>query len=297
MFGYLRPLLPELKVREAQLYRAVYCGVCRAIGKNCGHLSRLYLQYDAAVLALLWLTDRDQIPLEKRACILHPGVAQPIVADDPALDAAARACVLLAYFRAQDAVADEKDLQARGALGILGPAVRHMTARNAAAQETFRNVEALVREIGALEQEGCSDMDRMAELSGQTVAQVVMSFEGIGEDTREPLRWMGLQLGRWLYLVDALDDQLVDAETGAYNVLRLAEGSPQAVRGLARETAQWAAMQAANAFDLLPEEGPAHGILYNLLYAGMPSTLERVAEHPRDSKPSKGKGGQHAGSL
>jgi hypothetical protein len=31
MFGYLRPLIPELKVSEYHRYRANYCGLCRAV--------------------------------------------------------------------------------------------------------------------------------------------------------------------------------------------------------------------------------------------------------------------------
>ena len=55
MFGYLRPLQDELKVKEARLYRAVYCGICRAMAQRAGQLPRLALQYDAVLPALLWL--------------------------------------------------------------------------------------------------------------------------------------------------------------------------------------------------------------------------------------------------
>lgn len=45
MFGLVRPLECELKVRELTVYRAYYCGVCRAIGARCGQCARLTLQY------------------------------------------------------------------------------------------------------------------------------------------------------------------------------------------------------------------------------------------------------------
>ncbi|MFT9057020.1 MAG: DUF5685 family protein, partial [Ethanoligenens sp.] len=28
MFGYVKPFKPELKIREFEAYRAVYCGMC-----------------------------------------------------------------------------------------------------------------------------------------------------------------------------------------------------------------------------------------------------------------------------
>ena len=33
MYGYVRTHAPELKVREQEYYRAVYCGLCRTMGK------------------------------------------------------------------------------------------------------------------------------------------------------------------------------------------------------------------------------------------------------------------------
>ena len=51
MFGYIRPMECELKVREQQEYRAHYCGLCKAIGKRYGLLARLALNYDCAFLS------------------------------------------------------------------------------------------------------------------------------------------------------------------------------------------------------------------------------------------------------
>ena len=36
MFGYIRPLVGEMKVRENEMFRAVYCGLCRSMGKHTG---------------------------------------------------------------------------------------------------------------------------------------------------------------------------------------------------------------------------------------------------------------------
>ena len=52
MFGYIRPLECELKVREQAEYRGIYCGLCKSIGRRYGQLERLTLSYDCAFLAL-----------------------------------------------------------------------------------------------------------------------------------------------------------------------------------------------------------------------------------------------------
>ena len=53
MFGYIRIAKPELKVKEYEMYKAIYCSLCRELGRSYGFLSRLTLSYDFTFLALL----------------------------------------------------------------------------------------------------------------------------------------------------------------------------------------------------------------------------------------------------
>ena len=53
MFGYVKVCKPELKVREYEEYKAVYCTLCRVIGKEYGQTSRALLNYDATFYILL----------------------------------------------------------------------------------------------------------------------------------------------------------------------------------------------------------------------------------------------------
>ena len=36
MFGYVKTVRGELRIREYEYYRASYCGLCRAMGKCTG---------------------------------------------------------------------------------------------------------------------------------------------------------------------------------------------------------------------------------------------------------------------
>ena len=60
MFGYVRPYTPELLVKDNELYRATYCGLCRTMGKTTGKLSKLALSYDFVFLALLRFAVRGE---------------------------------------------------------------------------------------------------------------------------------------------------------------------------------------------------------------------------------------------
>lgn len=52
MYGYIRPDRGELKVREYQQFRAAYCGLCEALRRRCGLLSRFVVNYDLTFLAM-----------------------------------------------------------------------------------------------------------------------------------------------------------------------------------------------------------------------------------------------------
>ena len=46
MYGYIRPLKAELKVREYEAYHAMYCGLCRTLGRRYGFAARFLVSYD-----------------------------------------------------------------------------------------------------------------------------------------------------------------------------------------------------------------------------------------------------------
>ena len=60
MFGYIKPYAPELKVKEQEAYRAVYCGLCKELGRSYGQLSRMTLSYDFAFLSVLAMGVRGE---------------------------------------------------------------------------------------------------------------------------------------------------------------------------------------------------------------------------------------------
>ena len=53
MFGYLVAADGVLEPEELQRYRAVYCGLCRALNDKYGLAGRMALSYDMTFLILL----------------------------------------------------------------------------------------------------------------------------------------------------------------------------------------------------------------------------------------------------
>ena len=65
MFGYIRPAKGDLKVKEFELYRSIYCGLCKQLGRAYGPFARMTLSYDFAFLSLLHMEVNGQ------TCLLY----------------------------------------------------------------------------------------------------------------------------------------------------------------------------------------------------------------------------------
>ena len=107
MFGYIKTDLPNMYVKDTVLYQAMYCGLCKGIGKTCGTKARFVLNYDLTFLSVLLhnLTNVD-VKVEKEHCIVHPIRKKPIAQVDKLTERIAYLNVILAYHKLNDDVLD-----------------------------------------------------------------------------------------------------------------------------------------------------------------------------------------------
>ena len=107
MFGYIRPDIPYMYVKDGILYKALYCGLCKSIGGSCGQRARMGLSYDMTFLsAILHNMTHCDVKIEKKHCVLHPVVRRPIAADDEVTQAVACLNTLLVYYKLTDDIED-----------------------------------------------------------------------------------------------------------------------------------------------------------------------------------------------
>lgn len=62
MFGYIRPFQPELRMKEYEAYKSVYCGLCKELGRRYGIFARFTLSYDFTFLAILSMAVQTNMP-------------------------------------------------------------------------------------------------------------------------------------------------------------------------------------------------------------------------------------------
>lgn len=133
MFGYVKPYVPELRVREHEFYRAMYCGLCRAMGAVTGQLSRFTLSYDFVFLAAVRLLLTGETPEAVRIrCPVHPLSRRSAVADNEAFRYTAAVSAALFSAKLDDNVTDERGAK-RFIARLIRPAARHMVKKSGVA--------------------------------------------------------------------------------------------------------------------------------------------------------------------
>ena len=76
MFGYVRARNDTLFPDAAQKYKAIYCGLCHTLGKQYGVVSKLFLNYDFAFLAMLLAPSEGSNDYGCCRCPLHPEIGR-----------------------------------------------------------------------------------------------------------------------------------------------------------------------------------------------------------------------------
>lgn len=294
MFGYIRPFQPEMKICEYDAYKALYCGLCKQLGRSFGPLARLTLNYDFTFLAAVAMAVDGQKPqMSPGRCALNPFKKSMCCGQNPQLELSADIALIMLYHKLRDNLADEglgKKLLARLGLGLWGGACRKAMARRPAAAKAMADA---MEGQAALEAARCADVDQAAEPTARALSGV---FATLTEDKadRRVLERLGYLVGRYVYLIDALDDLESDLKSGGYNPFalrhQLSADRPQemeAVRQGAKGSLYLTIAEAGKAYELLTVRrfGP---ILENILFLGLKYSVDTILNKDQCS----GEGGQ-----
>ena len=275
MFGYVTANMKELSKEQRFRYNAVYCGICRQIRDRASQTARLGLSYDMAFLALLLMSLYE--PEESsgnRACMLHPFQKRSWL-DNEYIRYAADMNVALAYYNAQDDAEDDGSLLAKGMMSVLGKGLSDIRERYPRQCEAM---ECCIHDLHRLEKDGCPNPDEPASCFGALMAELLVYREDLWADT---LRQMGMALGRFIYLMDAVADYRRDRKKSKYN--------PFLAMGTGEDISKWEQYlvlemaQCTEMFEKLPlvQDKP---LLNCILYSGVWMEFERLRgreEHDR----------------
>ena len=278
MLGVMTVRQAELRFREFDRYRGVYCGLCRAIGKRCGAACRLALSFEMTFMAML-LTSlyEPETAQDMRICPLHPFKKRLMLANE-AIDYCADMSALTAYYDLRDGWEDEKKVSRLAASELLKKASQR------AGERWPRQREAIVSYVKKLHETEARDdqnLDAAANLTGEMLAELyVMKDDVYARDLRE----LGFHLGKFIYLCDCYEDVERDVKKHNYNPLIARSGEEEFAQRCEQMLSSIMAC-AARAFERLPLIEDAE-IMRNILYSGVWMRFEQATERRKAKKES-----------
>lgn len=217
MFGYVTINKPELKIKEYETYKGVYCTLCKAMGREYGLLSRFLLSYDGAfyVMYKLGLTN-DEIKVSNSRCSFNPcKKCMKITCDNNIYQLACAITVILAYFKLVDNLHDSNFFK-KIILYIIYPYFAYI---NKKAKKKYPDLFDIVNngmaEQFALEKESDISIDKSAHPTAEILSRLFAYGET--DDNKENAQQFGYQLGRVVYFLDAFDDYEKDMKENSFN--------------------------------------------------------------------------------
>ena len=296
MFGYVRPAKPELKIREYEAYKAVYCSLCRCLGKEYGIFSRFALNYDCTFLVLLHQALHPVCPqFERKRCVCNPlKVCTYANGLQEALHFGATATILMTEEKLRDDIADDGffrrlvarcvlllTTRARKKAALADPEMKRFLGEMMANQ---RKTEASADPVG---------IDPAADASAKML-EYLLSRLSEEPRTRKILSVLGYQMGRWVYFMDAADDLEKDLRRASFNPFvtqyALSPTAPpeqlKTARLGANELLHQCVAQILAAYHLLEFEAP-QPILRNILEEGLAAAQGKMMmrEEKEDVRP------------
>ena len=219
LFGYIKPKIPELKVREYERYKSVYCSLCKQLGKEYGILSRLALSYDSAFFALISLSLKENCtPVQKGKCVCNPlKKCNFCTQSNGEFSLASALTVMLTHQKLRDDIADSGILGKLRAYVLLPPVWR----ANQKASKRYPQLQQIISKTQSaqqqVEQQAPAGIDAAAEPTAQMLGQIFAQLAPKCKATARILHNLGYFLGKWVYMIDAADDIEKDIKEQTFN--------------------------------------------------------------------------------
>lgn len=284
MFGYVYIDKPELKVKSYELYRGVYCSLCKTLGKEYSPLARFILNYDCTFLSLLILSrnkacngfkqGRCPFNITKRCSYVQT--------ETDAMKKGAALTVITAYYKLLDNIADECFFK-KGFFYSLKPIFSLWHKKAAAAYPQYEQaVSDMFYAQLACEASSEVCIDMAAEPTAKMI-ETVLSLEGETEAQKSALAQMGYHMGKWIYLMDGANDMDDDMKKGKFNPF-LIEGKSSEKVDIKRISALLSQSYylLTKAYELIDKNRFAD-ILDNIIYSGMYKKQTNILNPERKS--------------
>lgn len=274
MFGYVIPDKNNMYIKDYNVFQAYYCGLCKTLGKTGSQITRLCTNYDTTFYnVLIHSIAKQEVSFAKKMCVYN-GKKKVVILPDELTKKIADLSVLLVYYNAEDDVTDGK----KSRIFIKW----RLYARKRRAEKRMPKINQLMKDsfakLNTLEREKCESIDKVADCFASLMRDITRELVNTNDD----IDTFTYNLGRMVYLLDAVDDVEKDSKKNRYNPILLNFGKcAQKSDYLAKNADELAFLLNStynkmvgsyNKMDIVLGEG----VLSNTIYLGIKKQMERL---------------------
>lgn len=218
MFGYVYIDKPELKIKDYETYRGVYCSLCKTLGKEYSRLASFTLNYDCTFFSLFLLARNKTCQgFKSGRCYFNPlKKCNYISEQSEALSKGAALTVVSSYYKLLDNIHDCGFFKKIGFM-LIRP---FFASWHKKAKKKFPEYEKAVREMYFSQLRCETSEDACIDMAAEPTAKMlqnVLKAEAQNENESLVFSQFGYHLGRWIYLMDAAADIKEDFKSGNFN--------------------------------------------------------------------------------
>lgn len=276
MIGYIKPDPDEFKVKELKIYNAYYCGICTSLARKYGPFSRLILSYDATFYSILEDAFSDsQRKFGKVRCPLPP-FQKRMVVKGKSVDIGTEFSKFGFDLKIDDIKRDSSGIKHLLSFAL----VQFKTNEN-----FFRISKPYLDKILFCEMTEEPDPMEVADQFGRFAESIARSSKNL-----ERSSMMIYLIGRWVYLIDALDDLEKDFKSKNYNPFLLkyksllgGEESFKEIKDKEKASIDFLMVRIQEEFAKIENDMVMNkNLIENVLFYGMPKVMKKVFEKKDD---------------
>lgn len=274
MFGYIKVNQANLSTEEREIYKGIYCSLCKRLGKDYSVFARFILSFDCTFYAMLALDLAEQAPCcHEGRCRFNPlKKCNYIQSETKALSLAAALSVILAYYKLLDNLHDSPWYQ-KILYRILQPFFARWRKK---AMSRYPKIDVSAKKMMEAQWKAEENPDCVLDMAAEPTAVMLSEVcallpehidlrNGLEKSrTERILKAMGYFVGRWIYLIDAADDYEKDSKHHNFNPFILSSINADDLPSHMKATLNHALSEALLSYGLL-DKGRYDSIIQNVL--------------------------------
>ena len=219
MFGYIYPFKMDLKLKHYNTFKSYYCSLCHTIKKNYGNIPRISLNFDITFMAIFLDSFSIKKPvIEKKVCLIHPIEKKYIMKNISSIEYSSHINIILTHNKIVDDINDENNLLSKILLPISNKYMQNLPNYLNNIKHKINNHLKNLKELE--NKNKILSIDEYAHPFSNLMKEIFnfyCKFNDFDNKTLVHINRLSYSLGKWIYIIDSLNDIEKDLKTSSFN--------------------------------------------------------------------------------